>query len=270
MTIGVVISTYNQPDWLAKTLTGYLYQTRRPDEIIIADDGSGPETRAVIDRFRALLPIKHAWHPDDGFRKTIILNRALLLSSADYLIFTDGDCIPRADFVETHMRNARRRRFVSGGYLKLPLDISRDITPDDIAAARPFSAPWLLSQGMRRSFKLTKLSPRRWLSRLLDRVTTARASWNGCNSSGWRADIIAAGGFDERMAYGGEDRELGERLTNAGIRGQQRRYEAIVVHLDHGRPYRNAEAMAANDQIRRETRRLRLTHTSHGLNHTGQ
>lgn len=39
------------------------------------------------------------------------------------------------------------------------------------------------------------------------------------------------------MKYGGEDKELGVRLTNHGIRGQHLRYVASVVHLDHARGY---------------------------------
>jgi glycosyltransferase involved in cell wall biosynthesis len=64
--IGIVISTYNNPAWLEKTLWGYLFQTRPADEIIIADDGSDDRTRTLIDSFRDRLPIKHVWHEDQG------------------------------------------------------------------------------------------------------------------------------------------------------------------------------------------------------------
>ena len=95
MTIGVIISTYNNPAWLEKTLWGYLCQDRMADEIIIADDGSGEETRMLIERYKKLLPIKHVWHEDDGFRKTVILNKAIVAATADYLVFTDQDCVPK-------------------------------------------------------------------------------------------------------------------------------------------------------------------------------
>lgn len=65
---------------------------------------------------------------------------------------------------------------------------------------------------------------------------------NGHNASGWKEDIVAVNGLDERMQYGGQDRELGERLENYGIRGKQIRYSAIVVHLDHARGYVNKES----------------------------
>ena len=88
-TIGIVISTYNNPAWLEKTLWGYLYQTRPADEIIIADDGSRDDTRQLIDSFRDKLPIKHVWHEDNGFQKSRILNKALIAAESEYLIFTD-------------------------------------------------------------------------------------------------------------------------------------------------------------------------------------
>ena len=84
-TIGVIISTYNNPKWLEKTLWGYMCQSRPADEIIVADDGSGPETKALIEAYMGKLPISHVWHEDKGFRKTRILNVALLRSKADYL-----------------------------------------------------------------------------------------------------------------------------------------------------------------------------------------
>lgn len=264
-TIGVVISTYNNPRWLEKTLTGYLAQTHRPDEIIIADDGSGPDTRELVDRFARVLPIKHVWHPDEGFRKTVILNRALETASADYLIFTDQDCIPRHDFVARHYAAARPGHFLSGGYFKLPAHISGKIDADDITSGRCFGLEWLRKQGLRINFKCSKLLNRPWFERIMNRVTPARASWNGCNSSGWRTDMLAVNGFDERMQYGGEDREFGERLVNMGVRPVQMRYSLIALHLDHSRPYINPAAIERNKAIRRITVSEKVVQTPCGL-----
>ena len=264
-TIGVIISTYNNPEWLEKTLIGYMNQTHPADEIIIADDGSGPDTRRLIEQYSTRLPIRHVWHPDDGFQKTRILNRALAEATADYLIFTDQDCVPRNDFVATHFLAARHGCFLSGGYFKLPLDISRALTPADITSGRAFSLKWLRSQGMKITFKCTKLLNRPWFAKLMNCITPARASWNGCNSSGWRSDMLAVNGFNELMQYGGEDREFGERLVNMELHPVQMRYSLIVLHLDHGRPYKNAEALARNMEIRRDTRRKRLVRTPEGI-----
>ena len=124
MTIGVIISTYNNPKWLEKTLWGYCYQQRKADEIIVADDGSSEETRQLIDSFTDRLPIQHVWHEDRGFRKTTILNKTLVKATADYLIFTDQDCVPRPDFIATHEQMARQGYLLSGGYYKLSMPVS--------------------------------------------------------------------------------------------------------------------------------------------------
>lgn len=263
--LGIIISTYNNPRWLEKTLWSYEAQTVAPDEIIIADDGSGKETRELIERFCNTLPIKHVWHEDDGFRKTKILNEALRVATADYLIFTDQDCVARPDFIETHIRHARSGYILSGGYFKLPMDISEAITREDIHSARAFSLEWLTSKGLKKNFKCSKLVRNRMFTTFMNFITPTKATWNGMNSSGWRKDILAVGGFDERMQYGGEDREMGERMFNNGIRSKQIRYSAIILHLDHKRPYVNEEAIARNRQIRRETKVTHRTITDYGL-----
>lgn len=264
-TIGVIISTYNNPAWLEKTLWGYLCQDRMADEIIIADDGSGEETRMLIERYKKLLPIKHVWHEDDGFRKTVILNKAIVAATADYLVFTDQDCVPRHDFLAIHDLMAKKGFFLSGGYFKLPMSISKALLEEDVRSRQAFSLAWLKKQGLPFNFKCTKLVQKKWFTQLMNKITPTKATWNGMNSSGWREDILAVNGFDERMQYGGEDREMGERLFHRGIRSRQIRYSAIVLHLDHGRPYVNEEAWKNNNAIRKVTKEERLQWTSWGI-----
>ncbi len=72
-------------------------------------------------------------------------------------------------------------------------------------------------------------------------------------------------GFDERMQYGGQDRELGERLMNKGIKGIQIRYSAICIHLDHKRGYKTPESLRKNRAIRDETIRSKSTFTPFGI-----
>lgn len=264
-TIGVVISTYNSPAWLEKVLWGYLYQTHPADEIVIADDGSRDDTRALIDSFRDRLPINHIWQPDEGFQKSRILNKALVAATADYLIFTDQDCIPRKDFIETHVKYAQKGYMLSGGYFKLPMDISKQITHDDIQSGRAFSYSWLRKQGLKCSFKCTKLSTWKWFTVMMNHITPAGATWNGCNASGWRSDMLEINGYNEEMQYGGQDREFGLRLVNKGIKTKQIRYSAIALHLDHKRPYKTKETMEKNIGIRRETKRTGIIQTPHGI-----
>lgn len=265
--VGVIISTYNNPEWLKKVLWGYANQRYKDFEIIIADDGSFPETRRMLELEKAALGlrIKHIWQPDLGFRKNHILNAAILATEAEYLIFTDQDCIPREDFVETHVRYARRNHFLSGGYFKIPLDISQRLTQKEVESQQLFHLNWLFNQGIKWHFKCTKLIRLKAFSRFMNGTTTAKATWNGCNSSGWRSDLLRINGFDETLQYGGEDRELGVRLENLNIKGLQIRYSAICIHLDHDRPYKNLEIVKENKTYRKKVRDLGLTITQEGI-----
>lgn len=265
--ISVIISTYNAVDWLRKTLAGYEVQTFRDFEIVIADDGSTEETKAAIDKYKkeSKIPVTHVWHEDKGFRKTIILNKAIVACKGDYIIVSDGDCIPRKDFVEIHNYRKEQGYFLSGGYFKLPMDISNKISLDDIYVQNCFDIDWLKKRGLKSSLKNSKLTSTGFKSSFLNKFTPTNASWNGHNSSGWKKDILKVNGFDERMQYGGEDRELGERLMNAGIKPKQIRYSAICVHLDHSRSYVNNEALEINKEIRQETKRNRNVRTRFGI-----
>lgn len=263
----VIISTYNRPDWLEKVLWGFEEQFFQNFEIVIADDGSTKETEKLIQHFQEHSPLKitHVWHEDKGFRKTKILNKAINASKADYLIFTDGDCIPRNDFVSTHLSLRKPEHYLSAGYLKLTSEISGKITRENIVKQDCFNPEWLLKHGLNRTFKLNKLSLSRVKTTFLNNITTSRQTWNGNNASGWRSDIVAVNGFDERMAYGGEDREFGERLINNGVKSLQIRYSTVAIHLEHTRDYVEKEMVLKNKALRRITRREKRVWTSYGL-----
>lgn len=267
MKITVIASTYNAEEWLEKVLVGYRHQTWRDFELIVADDGSRAETRALIERQAADYPVllRHVWHEDAGYRRQEILNRAIPQASHDYILFTDGDCVPRRDFVAVHARHATPGRFLSGGYCKLDMAASKAITADDIRSGRCFDLPWLRAHSRQGLSNTLKLGAGRAAGVLLDMLTPARASFNNCNSSAWKADLMAVNGYDERMKYGGPDRELGERLENAGVRGKQIRHRAVCVHLDHARGYKTQESLRRNLAIRAETRAARKTWTPYGI-----
>ena len=150
MTLAVVLTTFRSPVWLEKVLWGYLNQTHRDFEIVIADDGSGDNTARVIRAAAKSamakangITVQHVWQKDRGFRKSRILNKAIGAAEADYIVFSDGDCIPRSDFLSVHAALAARGRFLSGGYVKLPMATSLAITRDDIESGRAFSVRWL-------------------------------------------------------------------------------------------------------------------------------
>ncbi|NNC51143.1 MAG: glycosyltransferase family 2 protein [Flaviramulus sp.] len=265
--LSVIISTYNHPDWLEKVLWSYEFQNFKNFEVVIADDGSDEKTKHLIIKIQQQVsyPIQHIWHKDNGFQKTIILNKATVASKSDYLIYTDGDCIARNDFLQTHWDNREQGYFLSGGYFKLPINISELISKDDIEKQNCFDINWLKKHGLKDSFKNNKITSKGFKSKILNSFTPTTATWNGHNASGWKADILKVNGYDERMQYGGEDRELGERLFNMGIKSKQIRYSAICLHLDHARGYVKPEMIEKNQKIRVTTKKEKVTRTAFGI-----
>lgn len=267
MKVSVIITTYNAEEWLRKVLTGFSVQTETDFEIVIADDGSTPGTAALLDEYqnRFKFPIVHVWHRDEGFQKSKILNRAILRANSDYLIFTDGDCIPRRDFLASHLKYREPGYFLSGGYFKLPLSISEQISEDDITTQQCFKLSWLKRNGLKSSFKNTKLTHNRIFAQFMNWVTPTKRSWNGHNSSGYKTDLIAVNGFNHEMQYGGLDRELGERLFNMGLLSKQIRYSAICLHLDHARGYSDPLIWKKNNAIRAYNKKHKVIEIQAGI-----
>jgi glycosyltransferase involved in cell wall biosynthesis len=262
----VMFATYNEPQWLEWVLWGYATQTTKDFEVLVVDDGSREDTRAVIDRVRPQLPypLRHFWQPDEGYQKCKGMNRGILLADSDYLIFTDGDCIPHPEFVARHLALRERGKFLTGGYSKLPLALSHKITREDILAGRATDYAWLAANGLERHTLKLRLK-NEMLRSLFNTITPVKPRLHGHNASVWKDDAIKVNGWDERMQYGGQDLELGERLVNAGVRGKTIRYSAICVHLEHKRGYMKPEMRLKNDAIRAETRRNRAAYTPYGI-----
>ena len=116
MKTAVIVTTYNRPDALAAVLAGYAAQTDQDFELLVADDGSTPETQAVIHAYQCHSrgTVRHVWQEDRGFRAAAIRNRAAAATDAEYIIFTDGDCVPSRQFVQAHKHLAERGYFQIG------------------------------------------------------------------------------------------------------------------------------------------------------------
>jgi len=231
--IAVVVATYNRPDALAALLEGYLHQDSGDFEVIVADDGSTSEVVADYAR-QAPFPLRHLWHEDRGFRATVMRNKALAATRADYVIYTDGDCVPSRDFVRCHRQFAAECCFLSGNRVLLGEAFTTRTLREHLPLHAWSTARWFTAW-MRRDIN-------RWLPllRLPDGAFRLRTPtrWTGvktCNFSAWRSDLIAVNGFDEAYAgkWGLEDSDLAIRLIHAGVRHKSARFGASVFHLWH-------------------------------------
>jgi len=225
--ISVLISTYNHHRPLELCLGGFRNQTVPPLEILIADDGSGPETRSLIQRLLPTLPcpVHHLWHEDKGFRKNIILNRALAEAKGDYLVLTDADCIPHPRFVEDHASLAEPGFWVQGRRCYLNQAASTSLTPGErVPGLRLFLAGRMsgAAKGFRFPFPLVSRN-------------TGQRGIIGCNMAAWKIDLLAINGWDEEYeGWGlGEDSDLGSRLYHLGRPRKFVYGRSILYHLHH-------------------------------------
>jgi hypothetical protein len=99
----------------------------------------------------------------------------------------------------------------------------------------------------------------------LELISPVKKVWNGCNSAGWRKDLLMVNGFDESMKYGAEDVEMGVRLNNAGIIGRHNRYTAPLLHIEHPRSYADPVVAAKNKRYMKSIRRTGQTWTIKGI-----
>jgi glycosyltransferase involved in cell wall biosynthesis len=231
--VSLVVAVYNRVDVLELVFASLLNQTFRAFEVVVADDGSGPEVAALIDRYRPAFdwPPVHQWHEDRGFRKTIVVNRAVTKSSADYLVFIDGDCILHRRFVERHFKRRREGRVLTGRRVMLDGDLSGRITVDHVRTRR-IEKPWFwLGHCGRNDCKHGTYAP--FVFRLRN---TLRENYEilGSNFSVHRDEFFRVNGYDERIVGRGlEDNNLCTRFVRAGVTVKSIAFEAIQYHCFH-------------------------------------
>ncbi len=266
----VIVTTYNNPAALHFALLGLSGQTTQDFRVCIADDGSGQETQDVVNLWQKHFGaerFRQVWHPDNGFAKNEILNKAIASSSADYLIFIDGDCIASPGYIQRHIELRRPGQFVSGSLIRMPLEVNPLLTDALIVSKTIFQPRWLKDHGCvkRLGSWLKTASLPQPVANFLELISPVKKVWNGCNSGGWRTDLLKVNGFDEAMKYGAEDVEMGVRLNNAGIIGRHNRYTAPLLHIEHSRGYADPVVAAANKRYMKSVRRSGRAWTGQGI-----
>jgi glycosyltransferase involved in cell wall biosynthesis len=263
----LIISFYKKIEILKLVLAALEGQTVKDFEVIIADDGSPTD---ITDQIRILetaspLKIRHIWHEDLGFRKTIILNECVRKSESDYLIFIDGDCVPHERFVEAHLRDRCRGVVLAGRRVNLSEKLSKELTEDRIRNGflKGFFTTRVLLDGIfGQSTHVEKALyvGASWLRALVDGKDSGIL---GCNFSIHKNDLMEINGFDERyLAPGvGEDSDISVRLRWNGVKVRSIKTSAIQYHMYH----RLLDRSAVNDRIYEEVLRQHLPFTPYGI-----
>lgn len=244
MRTAFVVLTYNRPGALLAVLRALAAQCGAQHEVLVADDGSRDENvqalRAGLPRFAC--PVRHVWHPDTGFTAARARNLAAARSSADYVVFLDGDCVPATRFVQMHERLARPGHFVNGSRVLLSPAFTARI---ERGAVDPLALRWGDWLRLRLAGDANKLSHLVKWPGAPGRVQR-RFRWQGirsCNFGVWRRDLEAVNGFDESFAgWGHEDADLVLRLHHAGLARTNGFWATEVLHLWHPEANRARES----------------------------
>lgn len=226
MNLSLIITTYNNPQFLRLCLDYVKRQSVMPYEVVIADDGSDHETATLIKDFQSRFPVPllHVWHEHQGFRAGQIRNKAILATSGDYIVQIDGDILIHEDFVKDHLKFARRGSFVTGSRSKLNAKKTSLALSTGKVKFAAFRFP-LLS----RFFQYLRAADGRYV--------------RGCNMAYWRDDVMAVNGYNnEFVGWGREDSDLSWRLIHYGLKKRFLKFAAIQYHLEHPRNSRYNDA----------------------------
>ena len=256
-TVALIVSTFNQPDYLSRVLRAISRQSRQPQEMLLADDGSGNETKDLFSSWSGQQPFlcHHVWQPHEGFRKAHILNRAVTSARAEYLVFLDGDMVPHPDFMADHVSAARPGAFVQGHRALVEQNAAAWFGQNRLSADRR-RALW---QGQISGWK----NAWRWPWPVVSANKHLRGI-RGCNFSLWRADMVRVNGYNEAfIGWGREDSEFAARLLNAGVQRLDLRGQAVCFHLWH--PPASRGQLDGNDSLLEKTIREKITRCDHGL-----
>lgn len=255
MRLTLIITTYERSDALAAVLRSVARQSLQPYEVIVADDGSGPETAEVVKAAAKQLNIIHEWRKHDGFRVARMRNCAIARASCDYIVSVDGDILLHRDFLTDHAAAAKPNCCVTGGRVFLDAENTRK------ALERKEYWPSIVSRGVGKRHHLVRL---RLLSRIF-RYPNRFHHIRSCNMAFWRKDAFRINGFNEDfVGWGAEDSDFIERLKNSGVVYRAILYNALVCHLTH--PAWHNEQVQVNYDRLAETRRLKLVRCENGLN----
>jgi glycosyltransferase involved in cell wall biosynthesis len=228
--IDVILSTYNWPEALERTLYGFTQQTLKDFRIIIADDGSNEATAALIKKIsqQSDLEIIHCWQEDKGFRKARILNKAVKLSNARQLIFTDQDAIPHYDFVKEHNKRFVKGCVLVGGYVRLTREYTEKLTFEKIANHD------FVTQVTKKRQRTLLWKHIKSIFYINNPLHNHRPSIMGLNFSVDRLSFLKINGYDIKYeGWGQEDSDLATRLWNARIPYRSFWNKCLVFHQWH-------------------------------------
>jgi GT2 family glycosyltransferase len=231
-----VISTYDWPAALDAVLRALAEQSDPSFLLVVADDGSGPDTKRLVDRWRSCFGARlvHEWQPDEGFRLARVLNLGSQAVEADYLAFMHGESIPRRHFVRALRSCIEPGWFVAGRRVDVSEALTRRILAEHVPVHRWGMAQWLRSWPHAGSIgALTRRDRRRVGNQGVPEFVPHDRSY-GYLLGVYRKDFERVNGYDMRFeGWGEEDVDIAVRLRRIGLRCGHAGPDGTLIHLSH-------------------------------------
>ena len=233
--VAIIIAVYKWKDALNLVLKSIEKQSILPNEIIIADDGSGNDIKELISSYKKKFrpEVIHVWQKNMGFRKPMCLNKAIAKSKSEYIITIDGDMILHSRFIEDHLNFRKPNTFVNGMRSKISPEATINMIENQDCTLKTFDKKLKSKRYSLRNFFLCKLfSGKKNFNKFYN--------FNGCNMAFYRKDYIHVNGYNEDIiGWGRDESEFASRLINNNIRRRDLRFNAIAYHLHHEGASRN-------------------------------
>ena len=255
--VGLIINTWQQPDYLGRVLRALSAQVSSAEEVLLADDGSEDQTREVFETWSRgqSFPTAHVWQKHEGFRRARILNQAIARATSQYLVFLDGDTVPHPRFIADHRQLANKTLFVQGHRALLQQKGASWFGLGDFRVDRRRALWRGQVEGLKHAY--------RW-PRPLAKVRTDLRGVRGCNLAIWRDHLLKVNGYNEAfVGWGREDSELAVRLMNTGLRRLDVRGWALCYHLWH--PPASRAGLSENDDLLAQAQRTGATRCELGV-----
>ena len=228
----LIITVYNRVNLIRKALLSLQNQAVKPDELIIADDGSD---ESIISNIKDIVkefsfPVKYVRQENKGFRLAKTRNNGVRNASGDLLIFLDQDLIHTNNLIKTFIENSKEKRFITGMPIWLSEEKSIAITEDKIIN-NTFNNS--ISDEEKEAIKNQFNKDRRYYYLHKFKLTDQPRLRGGVCAIN-RKDFELINGYDEKfIGWGAEDDDIGKRLYKIGVEGFNPFSSEYAIHLFH-------------------------------------
>jgi glycosyltransferase involved in cell wall biosynthesis len=236
--ISVIIPTYNRSRLLGYSLESLCQQNIEKDrfEVIVCDDGSTDNTKAIARKYERWLNIKYLYQEDKGYRPASARNMGIRAAEGYCCLFIDSGVLLNVNCMAEHINfyKAKGTGTAVVGYVygfdrtvESVKMMKRLVKPDDVSSTIYILSQQEVFDDVREEHYAI------YTTGIHDLPAPWYYYWT-CHVSAIRAELIDAGLFDENFdgRWGIEDNEVAFRLNQNGVKIYFLR-SAEAIHYPH-------------------------------------